>query len=223
MSRRDLENRGVEKLTPPDRLLFLLKTKGPQTAAALGTRLQITPEAARQQLLRLSEEGMVCAKSEIRGVGRPAQVYHLAPAAQRRFPDTHAELAAQLIGEIRVVLGEDALEKLIRVRETGTRKRYEALLSGERSLAGKIARLADIRNKEGYMATWEKEEGGSYLLVENHCPICAAASACVGFCRSEQAIFEHLLGRNVRVERVEHLLAGARRCAYRIIRLRNRE
>jgi predicted ArsR family transcriptional regulator len=219
MSSRDLENREVEELTPADRLLFLLKTRGPQTAADLGTRLQITAEAARQQLLRLSAEGMVSTKSEVHGVGRPAQVYHLTPAAQRRFPDTHAELAAQLIGEIREVLGEDAMEKLIQVRETGTRKRYDALLCGEQSLARKIARLAEIRNKEGYMANWEKEEGESYLLVENHCPICAAASACTGFCRSEKAIFEHVLGRNVRVERVEHLLAGARRCAYRISKL----
>jgi predicted ArsR family transcriptional regulator len=216
MSSRYFENRDVEKLAPPDRLLFLLKMRGPQTAADLGTRLQITPEAARQQLLRLSDEGMVRANSEVRGVGRPVQVYQLAPAAQRRFPDTHAELTAQLIGEIREVLGEDALEKLLRARETGTRKRYEALLSGEQSLARKIARLAEIRNKEGYMATWEKEEGDSYLLVENHCPICAAASTCTGFCRSEQTIFEDVLGRDVRVERVEHLLAGARRCAYRI-------
>ena len=222
MSRIDLENRNLEKLAPPDRLLFLLKTRGPQTAGDLGTWLQITAEAARQQLLRLTDEGLVYAKSEVRGVGRPAQVYYLAPAAQRRFPDAHAELTAQLIGEIRDVLGEDALEKLIRVREAGTRKRYEAQLSGEQSLARRIARLAEIRDKEGYMATWEKE-GDSYLLVENHCPICAAASACTGFCRSEQAIFEHVLGRDVRVERVEHLLAGARRCAYRITRLRNRE
>ncbi|HET9375431.1 MAG TPA: metalloregulator ArsR/SmtB family transcription factor [Chthoniobacterales bacterium] len=217
MSRQDLENKNLEKLAPPDRLLFLLKTRGPQTAADLGTRLQITPEAVRQQLLRLVDEALVYAKSEVRGVGRPAQVYHLAPAAQRRFPDAHAELTAQLIGEIRDVLGESALDKLIRVREIATRKRYEALLSGERSLGQKVAHLAEIRNKEGYMANWEKEEeGDSYLLVENHCPICAAASACTGFCRSEQAIFEHVLGRDVRVERVEHLLAGARRCAYRI-------
>src|ERR1700730_4129591 len=216
MSRADFENREVEKLAPADRLLFLLKTRGPQTAADLGRRLQITSEAARQQLLRLSAEGRVYTKSEVGGVGRPAQVYHLAPAAQRQFPDTHAELTAQLIGEIREVLGEAAMEKLIEVRETGLRKRYDALLSGEKSLARKIARLAEIRNKEGYMANWEKEKGESYLLVENHCPICAAATACTGFCRSEKAIFEQVLGRNVRVERVEHLLAGSRRCAYRI-------
>ena len=52
MSRKDLENRDLEKLAPPDRLLFLLKTRGPQTAADLSTRLQITPEAVRQQARR---------------------------------------------------------------------------------------------------------------------------------------------------------------------------
>ena len=217
MSRPDLENRNLDKLAPPDRLLFLLKTKGPQTAAELGAALGITPEAARQQLLRLSEEDLVEAKSQVRGVGRPAQVYHLTVAAQKRFPDAHAELTAQLIGEIREVLGEDAMEKLIRAREIGTRKRYRTLLAGERSLAKKVARLAEIRSQEGYMATWAREgEGDNYLLVENHCPICAAASACAGFCRSEQAVFEHALGRKIQVERIEHLLAGARRCAYRI-------
>jgi predicted ArsR family transcriptional regulator len=215
MSSNDLENRDLEELAPADRLLFLLKTGGPQTAGELGGRLQITAEAARQQLLRLSDEGLVEARSEVRGVGRPAQVFYLTSVAQKRFPDAHAELTAQLIGEIRDVLGEGALDKLIRVRETRTRKRYETLLAGERSLAKKIARLAEIRAKEGYMATWQRV-GDDYLLVENHCPICAAASACTGFCRSEQAIFEQVLGRDVRVERVEHLLAGGRRCAYRI-------
>jgi predicted ArsR family transcriptional regulator len=215
MSSNDLENSDLQKLEPADRLLFLLKTRGPQSAGELGARLEITAEAARQQLLRLSDERLVEARSEVRGVGRPAQVYYLTSAAQKRFPDTHAELTAQLIGEIRDVLGERALDKLIRLRETRTRQRYETLLAGERSLAKKIVRLAEIRTKEGYMATCQRE-GNDFLLVENHCPICAAATACLGFCRSEQAIFEQVLGRGVRVERVEHLLAGARRCAYRI-------
>src|SRR5262245_55073795 len=142
MSSQDLENKDLEKLTPPERLLFLLKTRGPRTAAELGAILEITPEAARQQLLRLSDENLVQAKSEVRGVGRPAQVFHLTAAAQKRFPDTHAELTAQLISEIKEALGEDAMEKLLRVREIRTRKRYAALLAGERSLATKVARLA---------------------------------------------------------------------------------
>jgi predicted ArsR family transcriptional regulator len=54
------------------------------------------------------------------------------------------------------------------------------------------------------------------LLVENHCPICVAAKACQGFCRSELALFRETLGEKVSVERDEHIVAGARRCVYRI-------
>jgi len=67
------------------------------------------------------------------------------------------------------------------------------------------------------MAEWRKD-GDAFLLLEHHCPICAAATACQGFCRSELEIFRDALGRDAVVERVEHLLAGARRCAYRITR-----
>jgi hypothetical protein len=65
------------------------------------------------------------------------------------------------------------------------------------------------------MAEW-KQEGDDYLLIENHCPICAAATECQGFCRSELEIFSEALGREVSIERSEHIIAGARRCLYRI-------
>ena len=42
---------------------------------------------------------------------------------------------------------------------------------------------------KGYMARLEKGDDGSLLLVEDHCPICAAAIACQGLCRSELDIF----------------------------------
>ena len=64
------------------------------------------------------------------------------------------------------------------------------------------------------MADHWQEADGAYMLVENHCPICAAATACAGFCRSELETFRAALGAEV--ERSEHILLGARRCAYRI-------
>jgi predicted ArsR family transcriptional regulator len=80
----------------------------------------------------------------------------------------------------------------------------------------RAASLAVLREAEGYMAEVQQEPDGSLLLVENHCPICSAARACQNFCRSELAVFQRVLGPDLRVERVEHQLAGARRCAYRI-------
>jgi predicted ArsR family transcriptional regulator len=80
----------------------------------------------------------------------------------------------------------------------------------------RIEKLAQLRSREGYMAEWRQQDDGSFLLIENHCPICAAAQLCQGFCRAELEIFRSVLGIDVDVDRIDHILAGARRCAYRI-------
>jgi predicted ArsR family transcriptional regulator len=95
------------------------------------------------------------------------------------------------------------------------RTNYREALRGARSLKARLERLADIRSREGYMAEL-RTEGAGFLFIENHCPICTAARACTGFCRSELQLFDDLLGPGVSVSRVEHVLAGARRCAYQV-------
>ncbi len=215
MSSVDLENflRGSNRAA--DRFLVLLKTQGPQTSAELGSALSITDEAARQQLIKLSREGLVEGFSEVSGVGRPAQIWRLTAAGNARFPDAHADLTVQLIRSIRTVLGEEALDRLITEREQETRSNYALEVNGAADLQERVARLAAIRTREGYMAEW-REEGDGFLLLENHCPICAAASVCQGFCRAELAVFQAVLGPDVTIKREEHILAGARRCAYRV-------
>jgi len=198
-----------------DRILFLLKTRGSMTAADLGEALGTTGEAARQQLVKMMADGLVEAEAENRGVGRPAQLWSLTAAGHNRFPDAHADLTVQLIGSIRDVLGEAALNKLISAREQNLRGSYTAALSGTGTLETRIARLADLRSREGYMAEW-KPDGDGYLLIENHCPVCAAATACQDLCQSELRTFQNLLGADVNVTRTEHIVSGARRCVYRI-------
>ena len=66
------------------------------------------------------------------------------------------------------------------------------------------------------MAAVEPDPEGGFLFIENHCPICAAAAACSGLCRAELELFRRTLGPDVTVERTDHILAGARRCAYRV-------
>ncbi|WP_448681602.1 hypothetical protein [Pseudomonas nicosulfuronedens] len=68
------------------------------------------------------------------------------------------------------------------------------------------------------MAEWlPAPDGQGWLFLENHCPICAAATVCQGFCRSELDIFRALLGPDFTIEREDHILNGARRCSYRIL------
>lgn len=201
--------------SPANRILILMKTEGPQLAAAIGDTLGISGEAARQQLAKMTEAGLVEPVTVAStGRGRPRQLWHLTAAGNGQFPDGHAELTANLLGTLVEQLGPAALDTVISAREAETLQRYREELGNANDLAARVEGLAAIRTREGYMADSWQEADGSFILVENHCPICAAAAACAGFCRSELETFRAIL--DAEVERSEHILVGARRCAYRI-------
>jgi len=199
----------------PDRLLYQLKSRGPQAAAALAAGCAITTMGAHKQLQALQVQGLVSAHDEASGPGRPRRIWTLTAAGHARFPDRHGELAVQLIRQAAIVLGPQALDRLIEAREREATATYAVELARERTLAARVRRLAAMREAEGYMARAERD-GRDWLLIEDHCPICAAAATCQGFCRSELAMFQHVLGADCVVERAEHVLAGARRCVYRV-------
>ena len=200
-----------------DRVLLLLKTKGEQPSALLSERLGITPMAVRQHLAALEEEGLVRHFDRKGGVGRPARIWELTAEASARFPDSHAELTVDLLEVMRESLGEEALDRLIAARSRRQLKLYSDQLDADAPIEARIEKLAQLRRLEGYMAEWSADPKGGWLLVENHCPICAAAQICQGLCREELGLFQRVLGDDLRVERTEHLLGGARRCAYRIL------
>jgi predicted ArsR family transcriptional regulator len=201
----------VEKNRTSDRLLMLLKTRGGLTTKALAAALDISVPAVRQHLRALAEQ--VEMEERRSGVGRPAQVWRLTEAAQKRFPDTHGELTVRLIDSIETALGPGALDKVIDDRFARMLQSYRHRLDGVSSVGGKLRRLAAIRSEEGYMAEVQRHDDG-WLLIENHCPICAAATRCQGFCRNELALFQSVLGDGVSVERAEYLLESADRCTY---------
>jgi predicted ArsR family transcriptional regulator len=199
----------------PEQLLYQLKSLGPQPAAALAAACAITPMGAHKQLRALEAQGLVLSHDEAGGPGRPRRMWRLSAAGHARFPDRHGELAVQLIRHAAQVLGPDALDRLVAAREHEAEAGYLARLASARTLGERVRRLAEIRAGEGYMARAEKH-GQEWLLIEDHCPICAAAATCQGFCRSELALFRRCLGEEAEVERSEHLLSGARRCVYRV-------
>ncbi|KXF77037.1 transcriptional regulator [Paramesorhizobium deserti] len=200
-----------------NRMLYSLKVAGPQTAARLAQRLSITPVAVRQMLGRLYEAGLVGFEDSRESVGRPKRFWHLTDAGNGRFPDNHAGLTADLLASVSAVFGNEGLDRLISHREAATLSVYREALAPFDTLIAKVEELARIRSAEGYMAEAIPMPDGGVLLVENHCPICVAATACQKLCRSELEVFQAALGPDVEIRRVEHILKGARRCAYSII------
>ncbi len=193
-----------------------LKFYGAQTAQAVSGHLAVTAMAVRQHLYELHEEGLVSFDEVQNGLGRPAKVWTLTAGANSFFPDGHADLAVGLIHTVRAVFGEEGIDKLIALRTAAQLKAYGRALEKADSIQSRLEALADVRTNEGYMADVQAEDDGSFTFMERHCPICAAAQACSGLCASELDVFRQTLGPAVTVERTDHILAGAKRCAYKV-------
>jgi predicted ArsR family transcriptional regulator len=196
-----------------------LKQEGALDAETLAVHFNITAMAVRQHLYALQKEGLVTYQEEVRPMGRPAKLWQLTPAADRFFPDRYAELALGLIGSMKEAFGEAGLERLLEVRTREQIEAYQTIVLRDDSLQQRLETLAEQRTEEGYMAEVMTQVDGTFLLTEKHCPICAVATACTGLCRMELEIFQAALGEDVMIERIEHILAGDRRCAYRVAQI----
>lgn len=165
------------------------------------------------QTEKLAAQGLTEGERERMGVGRPGARWRLTPAGHARFPDAHAQVTVELLEAVREEFGAEGLDRMIARREAASRRLYMEAMGEASDLEARLDRLTRLRAAEGYMAQWSPTGDGTYVLVENHCPICAAATACQGFCRSELSLFREALAP-AGVERIDHILQGARRCAY---------
>ena len=198
-----------------DRILMFLKMRKEATSSLIAQEMGITKEGARKHLINLAKKGFIESITKTEGVGRPSTYYILTSNGLSKFPDTHADVTVQLLRSVKNLLGENALDLLINDREKATNSKYQKALKDKNTIEERLQTLVQLRNEEGYMAQWSEKEG-SYFLIENHCPICAAARECQGFCRSELRNFQLIVGHDYKVERVEHILSESNRCTYKI-------
>ena len=206
--------------TAKQRVLEHLKRSDGATAAEVADALGITEAAVRQHIDALVERGLVERRELPRsraGRGRSPMEWVLTPEAGSQFADRHGQLTVELLDAIRGALGTDGLDRVIDSRAEHQLEAYRTVVpaAGTATLEKRVRALARQRTAEGYMADAHRE-GDGVVLVEHHCPICTAATACPGFCRSELELFRDTLGPDVTVERTAHLLAGDVRCAYLI-------
>jgi predicted ArsR family transcriptional regulator len=172
--------------------------------------------AVRQHLYGLQEENLVNYTKEARPIGRPVKLWQLMPSADRFFPDGHSQLAIDLMIAIRHSIGEQGLRRVLKSKVSRQEQPLRQRISFSASLEDRLAALVEQRTRDGYLAEIQVEGDGTYLLIENHCSIRAAAAACDALCDAELQLLKSILGKRIQAERVEHILSGSRRCVYRI-------
>ena len=207
--------------TAKQRVLEHLKRSDGATASEVAEALAITEAAVRQHIDVLVEAGLVERRALPRtraGRGRSPLEWVVTAAGDSQFADRHGQLTVELLGAIREANGTEGLDRVLDSRAEQQLEAYRAVVppAGSEPLEDRVRALAAQRTTEGYMADVQRSDDGDIVLVEHHCPICTAATACPGFCRSELELFRDTLGPEVTVERTAHILAGDVRCAYLI-------
>jgi predicted ArsR family transcriptional regulator len=203
--------------TTRQKILDLLKLKGPQTSVELATEIGVTAVAVRQHIQALSRAGLLESAMQKRGVGRPARRWKLTTEADTEFPDDSQRLALDLLEAM--LRGGDS-ETAGRVFEQLNRIRSERYLERMPPDPGpfekRLARLTELRDEEGYMAEYAAAGPGCWRLIENHCPIRAAAEQCGALCTLEPRLFECVLGEGVTVRHTEQVRAAGQHCSFEI-------
>lgn len=198
-------------------VLYALKRRGETTVEELAASLAITVSGARQHLLALISTDLVSSREERRitgSRGRPRHLYAPTAAAENLFPKAYGELTNELLSYLDAD-DPTVIDKIFAMRRDSRIANAQRRLAGKNTLAKQVAELTRILDEDGYLASWEKAPGGRFRIIEHNCAIFAVASRYGTACSSELAFLRAALA-HTEVERVAHMLNGARHCAYEI-------
>jgi DeoR family transcriptional regulator, suf operon transcriptional repressor len=198
-------------------VLYAVRRRGEATAEQIAEQLGMTVSGARQHLSALARDGYVDATAMSATEpkrGRRALAYRVTEAADAVFPKAYGELTNELLG---YVSDRDPalLDDLFAQRREHRIEAAQARLTGKRGLGAKVAELTRILDEDGYLASYEKVAPDVYRIAEHNCAIWAVAQRYGQACSSEIEFIRTVLP-DAHVERVQHMIAGARRCAYEV-------
>lgn len=193
------------------RVLLLLRKRPGITVSDLASELGLSGMGVRRHLEALSEEGLVeAATCPKKGVGRPPVGWRLSPAGMERFPRRYDVLALDLLED----LGPDEVDTVFRRRTDKQVAEYEAELDDAPSLAERVAAVARLRDQAGYLAEWQENDDGTFLLTENNCAVHRVAERHSVVCSMELTLLRRVMGADVEVVRVAHTMNGDAVCSY---------
>ena len=196
-------------------MLYALRRRGEATAEQLAEQLGITLSGARQQLSALQDEGLVeSVEAAKEGRGRRPLVYSITARGDLLFPKAYGELTNELLGYVAEADGELVGDLFARRRDNRIAS-ARSRLDPKPTVAAKVAELTRILDEDGYVASHERVGAGVYRIVEHNSAIWAVAQRYGQACASELEFIRAVLP-DAEVERVAHMVAGARHCAYEI-------
>jgi Predicted transcriptional regulator len=204
-----------------DRVRQTISELGPLTAAALATRLGLTPAAVRRHLDHLAEQGAIQEHEPAptgalgRRRGRPARAYILSEAGHDGMGSDCDHVAISALRFLAEHAGKEAVHEFALERNRELEQRYAVKLAdaGE-DVTARAEALSAALSADGFAASTRPVGAGTPLagvqLCQGHCPVQHVAAEFPQFCDAETDAFSRLLG--VHVQRLATLAHGEHVC-----------
>lgn len=193
-------------------LLLELKRHQPLTARELADRHGVSTTAVRRHLKELELEQLVVYRREQRGQGAPTFAYRLTPDGEALFPKRYEEALTAALEFVERHGGREAVGRFFAEAFGGEAEKLRARLS-EASLEERLAAVADLLSRQGFMAEWTTD-GAGVRIAEHNCAMHAVAARFPEVCHEELQFLKRVLGREV--ERKSHIVAGCNACEYSV-------
>jgi len=199
------------------RIARLILENGPVSAAALSTRLGLTPAAVRRHIDGLLAGGMIEVRSArrpaSRGRGRPAKLFVITDAGRSAFEHAYDDLATSALRFLADVAGPGAVAEFARRQVAELERRYRPVMASADPDA-KVKALAEALSADGYAASATGAPASSPVpptghgpaltvlaggeqLCQHHCPVAHVAAEFPQLCEAETEAFGRLLGTPV--------------------------
>jgi len=194
------------------RVLLELKRHQPLTAKELADSHGVSPTAVRRHLKELELEQLVVYRREQRGQGAPTFAYRLTPDGEALFPKRYEEALTAALGFVERHGGRQAVSRFFAEHFGEEAEKLKARLS-EASLEERLAAVAELLSRQGFMAEWTTD-GAGVRIAEHNCAMHAVAERFPEVCHEELQFLKQVLGRDV--ERKSHIVAGCNACEYTV-------
>ena len=175
---------------------------GPQSAAELSERLNLTPAGIRRHLDILIEIGVLESRephrvtSSLRGRGRPSKVFVITDLGREKFEHSYDDLAVSALRFMANLSDRDLVSEFALSRAEDIERRVGKAISGAPTKDKKVAALAEFLTAEGYAAEGKSTSAG-IQLCQHHCPVAHVASEFPQLCEAETEAFSKVLGSHV--------------------------
>ncbi|NYI60891.1 helix-turn-helix transcriptional regulator [Cellulomonas soli] len=202
------------------RVLDLVASVGPVTAAELAARLELTTAGIRRHLAHLESQEQIGVHEGLTGGptrrGRPARRYVVTHQGQDALAHRYSELATQALRFLTETAGEEAVARFAQRRVLDLASRHlPAVTAAGEDVAARTQALATGLSADGYAATARPVPGATAVqLCQGHCPVQDVAHEFPQLCEAEARAFSDLLG--VHVQRLATLAGGGHVCTTNI-------